>query len=180
MRVIEEDNAKAAERAAKSKARKGESESSDDPDDDESTDKFTPGGILAWTRDLALQLDNLVAGRAAGSDVAAVIAKYAAEYSGLALKRDKLTSADRAKRDGIGLMMSIAAEWFSDRLRHGLGTPHKTPLPGITGALDYGLVPELIAAAREAETDIDMNANDKILLAATGVKWESLLHGERE
>src|SRR6185437_7187228 len=138
---------------------------------------YTSGGILAWTRDLVARLDDLVAGRAAGSDIAAVIAKYAAEYARLALVRDKLTSADRAKREGIGLMMSISAEWFSDRLRHGLGTPHKTPLPGITGALDHGLVPELIAAARAAEAEIDMNANDKILLAATGTKWEALLHG---
>jgi DNA polymerase-3 subunit delta' len=176
MRTIEETNTRSAERAAKAKARKGDSDTSDE--DDEDAVPFTPGGILAWTRDLAQRLDELVAGQAAGSDVAATIAKYAAEYSGLALKRDKLTSADRAKRDGIGLMMAIAAEWFSDRLRHGLGTPHKTPLPGITGALDHGLVPELIAAAREAEAEIDMNANDKILLTATAVKWEALLHGE--
>src|SRR5690606_31088348 len=128
MRIIEQDNARAAERAARAKARKGDADTPDD--EQESTDKFTPGGILAWTRDLALQLDNLVAGRAGGSDVAGVIARYAEEYSDLALRRDKLTSADRAKRDGIGLMMSIAAEWFSDRLRHGLGTPHGTPLPG--------------------------------------------------
>lgn len=87
-----------------------------------------------------------------------------------------MTSADRAKRDGIGLMMAIAAEWFGDRLRHGLGTPYDTPLPGITGALDYALVPELIAAARAAEAEVDMNANDKILLAATTTRWEQLLH----
>jgi hypothetical protein len=180
MRIIEEDNAKSAERAAKAKARKGASDADTPDDDEESTDKFTPGGILAWTRDLAQRLDELVAGQAAGSDVAALIAKYAAEYSGLALKHDKLTSADRARRDGVGLMMSIAAEWFSDRLRHGLGTPHPTPLPGITGALDYGMVPELIAAAREAEAEIDMNANDKILLATTGVRWEHLLHGDHQ
>ncbi len=72
--------------------------------------------------------------------------------------------------------MAIVAEWFADRLRHGLGTPHAAPLPGITGALDFGLVPQLIAAAREAEGQIDMNAHEKILLAATTTRWEFLLH----
>ena len=118
----------------------------------------------------------MVAGQASASDVGGLITRCAAEYSGLQVARDPLTSADRAKRDGIGLMMSIAAEWFSDRMRHGLGTPHHTPLPGITGALDYGLVPELIASARAAEAEVDLNANDKILLAATTTRWELLLN----
>jgi DNA polymerase III delta prime subunit len=172
MRIIDEKNARAADRKAKARERAGDT---DGGDDEEETDQFTPGGILAWTRNLAGRLDDLVAGRASGSEVAAVIAQHAAEYSALALSRDKLTSADRAKRDGIGLMMNIAAEWFSDRMRHGLGTPYPIPLPGQTGALDYALVPELIATARTAEADVDMNANDKILLAATATRWESLL-----
>jgi hypothetical protein len=60
-------------------------------------------------------------------------------------------------------------------MRHGLGTPYAAALPGQTGALDFALVPQLIAAAREAEWQIDMNANDKILLAATTTRWEQLL-----
>jgi DNA polymerase III subunit delta' len=180
IQIIERENTKAADRKAKAAERAGVSAKSvaDTPDEDadaESSDKFTPGGILTWTRDLTARLDALVAGTAAASDVAAVIAQYAAEYSGLQLQRDKLTSADRARRDGIGLMMSIAAEWFTDRLRHALGTAHATPLPGKTSALDYALVPKLIAAARAAEAQIDLNANDKILLAATCTQWEQLL-----
>jgi len=168
--LIQEKNAAAAERKTKAAAKNPDEEDSDD------TPKFTPGGILGWTRELATQLDKLVAGQASASEVAAVIAQFAAEYSALRLIRDKLASADRAKRDGIGLLMAIAAEWFADRLRHALGTAHKTPLPGITGALDYALVPQLIASARQAEAQIDMNANDKILLAATTTQWEYLLH----
>jgi len=167
IRTIDDKNAKAAARKAKSGAEADEGEEADT--------KFTPGGILSWTRELCLQLDQLVAGRSAASDVAGAIAKFAGEYAGLQLIRDRLTSADQAKRDGIAWMMTIAAEWFADRLRHGLGTPHATVLPGITGALDYGLVPQLIASARSAEAQIDMNANDKILLAATTAKWEELL-----
>jgi DNA polymerase III, delta subunit len=171
--LIDQKNTAAAERAAKKSA-------ASDTDDDEpaggGTNKFTPGGILAWTRDFAALLDQLVAGRSSASEVAAFIAARAAEFSDLHLLHDKLASADRAKRDGIALMMTIAAEWFSDRLRHALGTPHDTPLPGITGALDYALVPQLIAAARSAESEIDLNANDKILLAATTTRWEQLLH----
>jgi DNA polymerase III delta prime subunit len=173
MRIIDEKNARAADRKAKARERAGEAGGGDE--EGEETDQFTPGGILSWTRNLAGRLDDLVAGRAVGSEVAAVIAQHAAEYSALALTRDKLTSADRARRDGIGLMMSISAEWFSDRMRRGLGVPYPTPLPGQTGALDYALVPELIASARTAEAEIGMNANDKILLAATATRWENLL-----
>lgn len=141
--------------------------------------KFTPGGILSWTREIAAQLDQLVAGRAAASDVAGAIAKFALEYSGLQLKRDRFASADQAKRNGIGLMMTIVAEWFADRLRHGIGAPYPTLLPGITGALDPEVVPQLIASARAAEAQIDMNANDKILLAATATRWAQLLQESR-
>ena len=184
IRKIDEKNNAAAERAEKKAAKTGAGSApaaADDGDDagEAATNKFTPGGVLSWARELGGMLDQLVAGRAGASDVAGLIAKFAAEYSGLVLTRDKLASADRAKRDGIQLLMGMAADWFADRLRHGLGTPYRegaAPMPGITGALDYGLVPELIAAARTAERDIDMNANDKILLAATTTRWELLLH----
>jgi hypothetical protein len=173
MRVIEKKNAEAAARAEMKKARAGGG--GGDGDEDEITDKFTPGGILAWARELGAALDGLVAGRNGASDVAAVMAKFAAEFAGLALVRDPLASADRAKRDGIQLLMALAAEWFADRLRQGLGTPYTAALPGESGALDQRLVPELIASARQAEWQIDMNANDKILLAATTTRWEQLL-----
>jgi DNA polymerase-3 subunit delta' len=171
MNVITEKNTRAADRKAKA----AESAAADDDAEDDGK-PFTPGGVLGWTRDLAAKLDQLVAGRAGASEVAEVIANAANEYSKLQLTRDKLSSADRARRDGIGLMMAIAAEWFADRLRHGLGTPTDTPLPGITGALDHTVVPRLIATARAAEAEIDMNANDKILLAATTTMWERWLH----
>jgi DNA polymerase-3 subunit delta' len=169
IQLIDQKNAAAAERSAKKGA-------AADGDDEEGTNKFTPGGILAWSRELGGALDQLVAGRAGASEVAGLISRFVGEFSELHLLHDKLASADRAKRDGIALMMAIAAEWFADRLRHGLGTPHPTPLPGITGALDYAMVPQLIASARSAEAEIDMNANDKILLAATTTRWEQLLH----
>jgi DNA polymerase-3 subunit delta' len=170
MHIIERENAKAAARAEKKKAKAG-----DDEGEEELTDKFTPGGILAWTRELSAQLDALAAGRGNASDVASAIGKFAAEYAALQLQRDKLASADRAKRDGIALFMAIAAEWFADRLRHALGTPDAAPLPAESGGLDHGIVPRLIASARAAEHDIDWNANDKILLTATTTRWEELL-----
>jgi len=144
-------------------------------DDEETTDKYTPEGILAWARELGAVLDRLVAGRNGASDVAGVMAKFAGEFAGLALERDKLASADRAKRDGIQLLMAMAGEWFADRLRQGFGVPYGAAMPGESGALDSRLAPQLIAAAREAEWQIDMNANDKILLAATTTRWEMLL-----
>ena len=136
MQVIDEKNQAAAERAAKKGSEK------DDDEDETSTNKFTPGGILGWTRELGAALDGLVAGRVGATEIAGLIAKFAAEYSALALMRDRLASADRAKRDGIQLLMGICAEWFSDRLRHALGTPYGQVLPGESGALDYGLAPE--------------------------------------
>jgi hypothetical protein len=93
----------------------------------------------------------------------------------LAAKLDQLV-AGRAGASEVA--DTIAAEWFADRLRHGLGTPMDTPLPGITGALDHTVVPRLIATARAAEAEIDMNANDKILLAATTTMWEKWLHSD--
>jgi hypothetical protein len=173
MRVIERKNAAAAERAEKKKARDGGG--GGEGEEEETTDKYTPGGILAWARELGSALDGLVAGRAGASEVAALMTRFAAEFSGLALERDKLASADRAKRDGIQLLMAMAAEWFADRLRHGLGVPYAAVMPGESGGLDYAMVPQLISAARQAEGQIDMNANDKILLAATTTRWEQLL-----
>ncbi len=171
MHIIERENAKAAARAEKKKAKGGD----DDDGDEELTDKFTPGGILAWVRELSAQLDGLAAGRSNASDVAAAISKFAGEYAALQLQRDKLASADRAKRDGIGLFMAVAAEWFADRLRHALGTPYPAPIPAESGGLDHGIIPRLIASARDAEYQIDWNANDKILLTATTTRWEELL-----
>jgi DNA polymerase III delta prime subunit len=180
IQAIEEVNKKSAERAEKKAAETGGSGGGREEGDEESTNKFTSGGILTWVRELGAALDALVAGRGGASDVARVIAKYAAEYSALQLKRDSLASGDRAKRDGIQLLMAIAAEWFSDRLRDALGTAHSggTALPGESGGLDYGLMPELIRSARDAEMQMDMNVNDKILLAALTTRWEELLHRE--
>ncbi len=122
--VIDRRNADAAERAEKKAARAvAAGKGGAGGDEEEVTDKLTAGGILSWTREWAGQLAHLVAGRAGASDVAGMIAKFAAEYSALQLVRDKLTSADRAKRDGLQVLMAIIAEWFADRLRHGLGTP---------------------------------------------------------
>ena len=178
MRTIEERNTASAERADKRKAASTSAAAGDEGDDnvEAATNKFTTGGILAWTRELGTVLDGLVAGQNGASDVAALLLKFAAEYSALQLIRDRLTSADRARRDGLQILLAIVAEWFGDRLRHALGTPFANVLPGQTGALDYALVPELIAAAHAAEAAIDMNANDKILLAATATRWEELLH----
>jgi len=181
IRLIDEKNAKAAERKSKTAATADPASDEDGggaDSDSTDTNKFTPGGILAWTHNLSGCLDELTAGRAAASDLAALISQYAAEHAALALQRDRLTSVDRAKRDGICLLMSIAAEWFADRLRQTLGTPHPTPLPSTTGALDPLLVPKLITSARSAEAQIDLNVNDKILLAATTTQWEQLLKRE--
>ena len=169
IRFIEEQLQKDAEKAEKKKAAKGE--------DDEDEEAWSRGGILGWTRALGEKLDALVAGKATASEVGDVIADAAAQYAKLQVRRDRLMSADRAKRDGIGLMMTVAAEWFGDRMRHGLGTPHETVLPGETGALDYGIAPELIKTARDAEYWADRNVNDKMLLAAATTRWEELLHG---
>ena len=51
----------------------------------------------------------------------------------------------------------------------------RSPLPAESGGLDHGIIPRLIASAREAEYQIDWNANDKILLTATTTRWEELL-----
>jgi len=161
LRIINEKNERAEKRRSE--------------DDDDDTPAMTPGGPLAWARDLGGALDELVAGRASASDVAAVLSKYAGEYARLQVARDKLTSVDRAKRDGVQLLLGFAAEWFSDRLRLGLGTPHETTLPARTAALDHGIVPQLIMAAQRAEATVDMNANEKILLAAITTQWEDLL-----
>ena len=49
------------------------------------------------------------------------MSKFAVEYSALQLVRDKLASADRLKRDAIGLFMTIAAAlYYMGSKRYGL------------------------------------------------------------
>jgi DNA polymerase-3 subunit delta' len=157
-----------ADKNAKAEARRKD-------DDDDKAPRFTPGGILSWTRQLAEALDALAIGRCGASDVSAVIAKFAAEFAELELVRDKLTSEAEARRRGTALLLAIAAEWFTERMRRGLGAATGAALPGETAAIDYGIAPKLIASARRAEAQIEMNVNEKILLAATTTEWESLL-----
>jgi len=93
IRVIDEKNAAAAQRAEKKAAKAAESGAGADDEEGPSTDKFTGGGILSWTRELGGALDQLIAGRAGASDVAALLSRFAAEFSALHLLRDKLASA---------------------------------------------------------------------------------------
>jgi len=164
IKVIDEKNAAAARKQA-------------GKDEDEIVAKFSPGGILAWVRQLSSALDALIARRNAGTAVAETIAAIAAEFAALALIRDPLTSKDRATRDGIALALGLAADYFSDRLRLTLGTPAAVSLPGSAGALDPATVRALLAAARESEAQVDMNVHVPTLLAALGTRWEQILRG---
>ncbi len=147
--------------------------------DDDDDPRFTPDGILGWTRQLCETLDGLVAQRTGGTQAAEIIIQLAGEYAELALIRDPLTSKDRAVRDGIILLLGIVADYFSDRLRRFLGTPHAIHLPSAAGGLDADTVADLLAASRAAEAQVDMNVHTGILLAATCTRWEEILRNAK-
>lgn len=176
IQTIATKNAAAAARQARAAQRAAEAGGADD-DDDSPPPAFSPRGILDWTRKLTSALDGLVANTTSASQLAAVLLAISNEFAALQLIRDPLTSKDRAIRDAIGLLMGISSDYFADRLRQAVAAPHPLPLPSATGPLPPEIVHPLIAAARTAETQIDMNANVNLLLSATTTEWEKILHG---
>jgi hypothetical protein len=163
-------NARDAER----KAKKGAKEA--DEDEAEET-RFTPGGILTWARKFGEALDGLLNGTVFGTEVGAMMMACAEEYAALQAIRDPLGSKAQGTRDGLALMLGMAADWFADRLRQGLGVPLAVTLPAATAGMDPVLARELIEAARRAEGNMESNANTKLLAAATGTAWERLARG---
>jgi DNA polymerase III delta' subunit len=163
------DMATIAEKNAAASARK----SAKGDDDDEP--RFTPRGILGWTQKLTDALDDLLTHQSGGTAVAAVLADLSAEYAELELLRDPLTSKDRAARDGIAILLGLVADYLDDRLRQSIGTPHPTPLPSAVAGIAPDIIRPMLAAAREAESQVDMNVHTGILLAATCTRWEELL-----
>jgi hypothetical protein len=159
--IAEKNAAAAAHKSAKS--------------DDDDEPRFTPRGILGWTQKLTAALDNLITHQSGGTHVAAALAELSAEYAELELLRDPLTSKDRAARDGIAVLLGIVADYLDDRLRHAVGTAHASPLPSAVAGLSPDIIRPMLAAAREAETQVDMNVHTGILLAATCTRWEELL-----
>lgn len=166
VQVIEQKNSQAAARAAKK---------SSDGDEAELASKFTPGGLLAWARNLSQILDKLIAGQAGGSDVAAMLTTYAGEYAALRLVADPLSSKDQATRDGLAILLGIVADYFDDRMRQWLSAPHAVTLPATTAGLDPAVVRRIIASTREAEAQLDMNANVNLLLGTTTAQWQAML-----
>ena len=149
-----------------------------DADEDEEETRFTPGGILIWTRNLGQGLDGLITGTVFGTEIGTLMTQCAEEYAALQVLRDPLSSKAQATRDGMALMLGIAADWFADRLRQGLGVPlDDITLPAATAGMDPVLARQLIDAARRAEQNMDANANTKLLAAATGTAWERLARG---
>lgn len=166
MQVIEQKNSQAAARAAKK---------SGDGEDADVASKFTPGGILAWSRNLARGLDQLITGQAGASDVAALLAAYAGEYAALRLVADPLSSKDQATRDGLALLLGIVADYFDDRMRQWLSAPHAVTLPSQTAGLDPAVVRQIVNITRQAEAQLDMNANVNLLLGTTTAQWQAAL-----
>ncbi|MEI8196082.1 MAG: hypothetical protein WCI73_09255, partial [Phycisphaerae bacterium] len=137
---------------------------------------LTPGGVLAWTRELTRKLDGLLEQTTPPSEVAGALARYAAEHAELLVKRDKLSSAVQANRNGLGLMLAITAQYFDDRLRQAVGRPHVSPLPAASAGIDPRLAQILLGVARHAEALIDLNANQALVLSALVNEWDYQLH----
>lgn len=166
IQIIEQKNGQAAARAAKKSA---------ESDDAEVASKFTPGGMLAWARNISGLLDALIAGQAGPADVGATLIAYAGEYAALRLVNDPLCSKDQATRDGLALMFGIVADYFDDRMRQWLSAAHAVTLPAKTAGLDPAIARQIIASARAAELQLDMNANVNLLIGATVAQWQAML-----
>ncbi len=126
---------------------------------------FTPGGVVAWSAEIARLLDALISGRTGATALAEALLGFSGEFADLALLRDPLASKDRAARDGLILLLRIAADHLATHLRRQLAAGADTE------ACDCYL--ELIEQARQAESQIDRNAHIPMALAALTHAWES-------
>ncbi len=150
-----------------------------DPDEKDKADTKTPTtdqpAFPHWINTISSALDNMLAGREGGMDLAKVIQKSAEQYAKTMLKRDPLASKDRLVRDGVGLMLSFVAAWLDDRLRHATGAPIIAPMPSQVQSIPLAAAQECIAVCRQAEMQADMNAHIGVLLASTCTAIEQSL-----
>lgn len=156
LKLIEKEN-EAAEKPAKKTSDKPSAKGEDKR-------PFTPGGVVTWSAEIARLLDALIAGRAGATSVAEALLGFSGEFADLSLLRDPLTSKDRAVRDGLILLLRIAADHLAARLRRQLAASNEA-------AADCCL--EMIEQARQAESQIDRNAYIPMALAALTHAWES-------
>lgn len=133
--------------------------------------------VFTWVRHLTAGLDNLANGRGGSLELAATIHSQAEQYAQREMKRDPLTSKDRAIRDGVAVLLGFVAAWFDDRLRNRVGSPVSMPLPSSVQALPESTIAECLSIIRKAEVQLDANAHVGLLLAATATAWEQAMAG---
>ncbi|MEO6434430.1 MAG: hypothetical protein ABIP55_01545, partial [Tepidisphaeraceae bacterium] len=80
--------------------------------------KWIEDGVVAASRDLLTQIDDLLASRAP-ADLADWFKKAADAYAEKQIVRDKLASKDQATREGLSLYLKLAALRFRQQLTQG-------------------------------------------------------------
>ena len=132
-----------------------------------------------WVESISRVMSHVLTGRDGGMALAEVIQQCAGQYAGVMLKRDPLTSKDRALRDGVGLMFGFVAAYLDDCLRQAVGAAITAPLSSSVQTIQPGAAQECMALCRQAEIQADMNAHVGVLLAATCTAIEKTLHTAR-
>lgn len=86
--------------------------------------KWREDGLIEAARDLAGQMEQLLGGQAP-ANLPGWFKQAAEAYAGKQLERDELSSKDQANREGLGLLLGIAAQTFRRRLREGKDDPER-------------------------------------------------------
>jgi DNA polymerase-3 subunit delta' len=123
--------------------------------------KWLDEGVVKSGQSLVEQLDALLAGRAAPG-LAEWLKKAADAYAEKQLKRDELASKDQAGREGLALLLKLAAQRFRAELA---SESDPDRLESIAGAID---------AIARAESYIDTNVNIALALAQLTLTLENL------
>jgi DNA polymerase III delta' subunit len=126
--------------------------------------KWLEDGVVAQAQQLHKKLDDLTAGRPA-PDLADWFKQAAEAYSAKQVERDKNTSVDQAKREGISLYLRLAAQHFRRVLRES----------DDAAALDQACTAiELIA---RADDYLDANVNIPLILQQLSLELQSVRAG---
>ncbi|MEI7766027.1 MAG: hypothetical protein WCJ97_01175 [Phycisphaerae bacterium] len=136
---------------------------------------FNPLALVGWAHHISRICEGLAKGKLHGASAAEDFLILAKEAATLRLKRDKLTPEAQASRDGITDMLRLMGCWLSDQLRYQAGLAVQAPMPGQPLGLSVDALEYLLGRLRGAETHIEMNVRDKMVITTLMLEWQRAL-----